>query len=109
MTLRIAYMGTPDFSVPALAALIEAGHEVACVYTQPPRPAGRGKKDRPSPVHAFAAERGIEVRHPASLRDSGLDPIYLDLRFAKCGTLAWWVWGRRRLDWQILPLLATLL
>jgi methionyl-tRNA formyltransferase len=69
MTFRIAYMGTPDFSVPALAALIEAGHEVACVYTQPPRPAGRGKKDRPSPVHAFAAERGIEVRHPASLRD----------------------------------------
>ena len=68
MTLRIAYMGTPDFSVPALAALIAAGHEVACVYTQPPRPAGRGKKDRPSPVHAFAAERGIEVRHPASLR-----------------------------------------
>jgi methionyl-tRNA formyltransferase len=68
MTLRIAYMGTPDFSVPALAALIEAGHEIACVYTQPPRPAGRGKKDRPSPVHAFAAERGIEVRHPASLR-----------------------------------------
>ena len=69
MTYRIAYMGTPDFSVEALAALIEAGHDVACVYTQPPRPAGRGKKDRPSPVHAFAAERGIEVRHPVSLRD----------------------------------------
>ena len=69
MTCRIAYMGTPDFSVGALAALIEAGHEVACVYSQPPRPAGRGKKDRPSPVHAFAAERGIEVRHPVSLRD----------------------------------------
>ena len=69
MTLRIAYMGTPDFSVPALAALIEAGHEVACIYTQPPRRAGRGKKDRPSPVHEFAAERGIEVRHPISLRD----------------------------------------
>ncbi len=69
MTYRIAYMGTPDFSVGALAALIEAGHEVACVYTQPPRPAGRGKKDRPSPVHEFAAERGIEVRHPELLRD----------------------------------------
>ena len=69
MTFRIAYMGTPDFSVAALAALIEAGHEVACVYTQPPRPAGRGKQDRPSPVHDFAAQRGIEVRHPVSLRD----------------------------------------
>lgn len=68
MTYRIAYMGTPDFSVGALTALIEAGHEVACVYTQPPRPAGRGRKDRPSPVHEFATERGIEVRHPASLR-----------------------------------------
>ena len=69
MTYRIAYMGTPDFSVGALTALIEAGHEVACVYTQPPRPAGRGRKARPSPVHEFAAEHGIEVRHPESLRD----------------------------------------
>jgi methionyl-tRNA formyltransferase len=69
MTLRIAFMGTPDFSVAALAALIAAGHEVACVYTQPPRPAGRGKKDRPSPVHEFAAGRGIEVRHPETMRD----------------------------------------
>jgi methionyl-tRNA formyltransferase len=68
MTFRIAFMGTPDFSVPALAALIDAGHEVVCAYTQPPRPAGRGKQERPSPVHRFAAERGIEVRHPASLR-----------------------------------------
>ena len=68
MTYRIAYMGTPDFSVAALAALIEAGHQVACVYTRPPRPAGRGKRDRPSPVHAFAAGRGIGVRHPESLR-----------------------------------------
>jgi len=68
MTYRIAYMGTPEFSVGAIAALIEAGHEVTCVYTQPPRPAGRGKKARPSPVHEFATERGIELRHPASLR-----------------------------------------
>jgi len=70
MTYRIAYMGTPDFAVPALAALLEARHEVACVYTQPPRPAGRGKKERRTPVHDFAAARGIEVRHPASLRDA---------------------------------------
>jgi methionyl-tRNA formyltransferase len=84
MTYRIAYMGTPDFSVGALAALIDAGHEIACVYTQPPRPAGRGKKDRPSPVHAFAAERGIEVRHPVSLRDEGEQAAFaaLDLDLA---------------------------
>lgn len=84
MTYRIAYMGTPDFSVGALAALIEAGHEVACVYSQPPRPAGRGKKDRPSPVHEFAAERGIEVRHPETLRDEAEQAAFaaLDLDLA---------------------------
>ncbi len=84
MTYRIAYMGTPDFSVAALAALIEAGHEIACVYTQPPRPAGRGKKDRPSPVQAFAADRGIEVRHPQSLRDEDEQAAFagLDLDLA---------------------------
>ena len=84
MTYRIAYMGTPDFSVAALAALIEAGHEVACVYSQPPRPAGRGKKDRPSPVHEFAAERGIEVRHPETLRDEAEQAAFaaLDLDLA---------------------------
>jgi methionyl-tRNA formyltransferase len=68
MTYRIAFMGTPEFALPALAALIEAGHEVACVYTQPPRPAGRGKMARATPVHAFAAINQIEVRHPESLR-----------------------------------------
>ena len=61
-------MGTPDFSVPALGALIGAGHEIACVYSQPPRPAGRGQKERPSPVHAEAEARGLLVRHPKSLR-----------------------------------------
>ncbi len=61
-------MGTPDFAVPALVALHEAGHEVACVYTQTPRPAGRGKKLRPSPVQAKAEELGLPVRHPKSLR-----------------------------------------
>ncbi len=50
MSLRIIYMGTPDFAVPALRALAEAGHEILCVYTQPPRPAGRGKRLMPSPV-----------------------------------------------------------
>lgn len=61
-------MGTPDFSVPALDALIAADHEVACVYTQPPRPAGRGKKDRPSPVQRRATELGLMVRHPKTLK-----------------------------------------
>ena len=63
-------MGTPDFSVPALRALQAAGHDIACVYTQPPRPAGRGKKDRPTPVHAAADALGIPVRHPQTLKTS---------------------------------------
>lgn len=67
--MRIVFLGTPDFSVPALAALIEDGHGVACVYSQPPAPRGRGQAPRPSPVHAFAASRGLSVRTPASLRD----------------------------------------
>ncbi len=66
--MRIIFMGTPDFAVPALAALHEAGHEVACVYTQPPRPAGRGKKLRPSPVQQKAEALGLTVRHPKSLK-----------------------------------------
>ncbi len=60
-------MGTPGFSVPVLEALA-AGHEIAAVYCQPPRPAGRGKKDRPSPVQARAEALGLPVRHPVSLR-----------------------------------------
>ena len=67
--LKLAYMGTPDFAVPSLAALVEAGHEVAAVYSQPPRRAGRGQKERPSPVHAWAAEHGLPVRTPSTLRD----------------------------------------
>src|SRR6056297_1379077 len=66
--MRIVFMGTPDFSVPVLDALIEAGHEIACVYCQPPRPAGRGKKDRPSPVQRRAEALGLPVRHPESLK-----------------------------------------
>jgi methionyl-tRNA formyltransferase len=68
--LRLAYMGTPDFAVPALRALISAGHDIACVYSQPPRPAGRGQKERLSPVHAFADAAGIPVRSPKTLRDA---------------------------------------
>lgn len=61
-------MGTPEFSVPVLDALVEAGHEIAAVYCQPPRPAGRGKKESPTPVHRRAAELGLPVRHPVSLK-----------------------------------------
>ncbi|MEC7257210.1 MAG: methionyl-tRNA formyltransferase [Pseudomonadota bacterium] len=66
--MRIVFMGTPDFSVPVLEALVDAGHDIACVYCQPPRPAGRGKKDRPTPVHARAEALGLPVRHPVSLK-----------------------------------------
>ncbi len=66
--MRVIFMGTPDFSVPALEALHDAGHEIVCVYTQPPRPAGRGKKDRPGPVHQRADALGVPVRHPVSLK-----------------------------------------
>jgi len=69
--MRLVFMGTPDFSVPALDALHAAGHEIACVYTQPPRAAGRGQLPRPSPVAARATALGLPVRHPESLRDPG--------------------------------------
>ena len=67
MRRRIIFMGTPDFSVPVLEALA-AEHEVVAVYCQPPRPAGRGKKDRPSPVQAKAEALGLPVRHPVRLK-----------------------------------------
>jgi methionyl-tRNA formyltransferase len=68
MSLRLAFMGSPAFALPQLDALLAAGHDVVCVYSQPPRPAGRGKQERRTPVHEFAAERGIEVRTPKSLK-----------------------------------------
>lgn len=67
-TFRIAFMGSPDFAVPALAALLARGRDVVCVYSQPPRPAGRGQTMRRTPVHVFADERGIEARTPKSLK-----------------------------------------
>jgi methionyl-tRNA formyltransferase len=66
--LRLAFMGSPDFSVPALHALHEAGHEIAAVYCQPPRPAGRGQKETPCPVHRAALEMGLPVRTPTRVR-----------------------------------------
>ena len=67
--MKIIFMGTPDFSVPVLGALAQQ-HEIVAVYCQPPRPAGRGKADRPSPVQARAEALGLVVRHPVSLRDA---------------------------------------
>ena len=67
--MRIAFLGTPDFALAALRRIVGAGHEVACVYSQPPSPRGRGQTLQPSPVHAFALEQGLLVRTPASMRD----------------------------------------
>ncbi|HTO41966.1 MAG TPA: methionyl-tRNA formyltransferase [Rhizomicrobium sp.] len=68
MTLRLAFMGTPDFAVPTLAALIAQGHDIAALYTQPPRPKGRGLSTEPSPVAKLGNAHGIEVRNPVSLK-----------------------------------------
>lgn len=68
MTMRIIFMGTPPFAVPTLAALHGAGHEIAAVYTQPPRPAQRGKRVQQSAVHDWADAHALPVRTPASLR-----------------------------------------
>lgn len=67
--MRLAFMGTPDFAVPSLAELVSSGHEIVAVYSQPPKPRGRGQQLQPSPVHAFAEGLGLEVRTPASMKD----------------------------------------
>jgi len=74
--MRIVFMGSPDFAVPSLDALIQAGHEVAAVYAQPPRPAGRGKADRETAVHRRAEQLGIEVRTPRTLRDEEQQALF---------------------------------
>ncbi len=79
MILRLVFMGTPEIAVPVLAALVEAGHRVICVYTQPPRPAGRGRREMRSPVHCFAADNGIEARCPETLRDPGVQADFAAL------------------------------
>jgi methionyl-tRNA formyltransferase len=78
--MRIIYMGTPDFAVPALTALAKAGHEIVAAYSQPPRPAGRGKALRPSPVHSQAEQMGIEVRTPLSLKDAEVQAAFAALK-----------------------------
>ena len=74
--MRLAFMGSPDFGVPILAALIDAGHHIAAVYCQPPRAAGRGQKSKPGPVYACAEAAGIDVHTPASLTDAGAQDTF---------------------------------
>jgi methionyl-tRNA formyltransferase len=79
--MRVIFMGTPDFAVPALVELTEAGHELVAVYTQPPRPGGRrGREVTPSPVQREAEARGIAVRHPVSLRNAEAQAEFAALR-----------------------------
>lgn len=77
--MRLAFMATPEFSVPALTALAAAGHDIACVYAQPPRGAGRGVRVRKAPVHEAAERLGIEVRTPATLKDTAVQQAFAAL------------------------------
>ena len=79
MPLRLAFMGTPDFAVPTLAELLAQGHEIACVYSQPPRPKGRGLALESGPVHKFATAAGLEVRTPLSLKDAEEQALFAAL------------------------------
>ena len=77
--MRIVFMGSPEFAVPSLEALVEAGHELVAAYCQPPRPAGRGKAERETAVHQRAEELGIEVRTPRTLRNEEEQKRFRDL------------------------------
>jgi methionyl-tRNA formyltransferase len=79
MSLRLAFMGTPDFAVPTLAALVENGHDLRAVYTQPARPKGRGLASEASPVAKLAASSGIEVRTPGSLKRGDAQQAFAEL------------------------------
>jgi methionyl-tRNA formyltransferase len=74
--LRLVFMGTPDFAVPTLAELIAQGHDIACVYCQPPRPKGRGLESEPTPVHKFALASKLAVRTPATLKDAEQQELF---------------------------------
>ena len=76
MTLRLVFMGTPAFSVPALEAVLAAGHDVAAVYSQPPRRAGRGMTETNGPIHAFAGTRGLTVLTPVSLKGQAEQEVF---------------------------------
>jgi len=77
--MRLAFMGTPEFAVPSLAELIASGHEIVAVYSQPPRPKGRGQKLTPSPVHAFAESMGLPVFTPESMKTAEAIEIFESL------------------------------
>lgn len=77
--MRLIFMGTPDFALPTLNALVDAGHDVVAVYSQPPRPANRGKRLTPSAVHARAEELGLEVRTPVSLKGTEEQAVFAAL------------------------------
>src|SRR5579871_6046489 len=79
MVLRLAFMGTPDFAVPTLAELIAQGHDIACVYSQPPRPKGRGMTLEPGPVHEFALSHKLPVRTPLSLKNAEQQELFAAL------------------------------
>ncbi len=78
--MRLAFFGTPDFSVPALEALVAGGHEIACVYTQPPRAVGRGEKERRSAVHEVAEKLSLTVRTPQTLKDDAVRADFTALK-----------------------------
>ena len=84
--MRLIFMGTPDFSVPTLEALIDAGHDIVAVYTQPPRPAGRGKKQQKSAVHRTAEKHGLTVYTPKSLKDPAEHQLINELK-ADCAVV----------------------
>ncbi len=87
--LRLAFMGTSDFATPTLRALADAGHDIAAVYTQPPRRTGRGRKEKPSPVHQAALELGLEVRTPESLKDGETQAAFTALGLDLCVVVAY--------------------
>ena len=78
--MRVVFMGTPDFAVPTLQALIDAGHDIPAVYTQPDKPKGRGHKLLPPPVKELAQKHGLPVHQPATLRDEAVQQEITALR-----------------------------
>jgi len=100
--MRLVFMGTPAFALPTLAALHAAGHEILAAYTQPPRPAGRGKQLRRSPVHEAAEALGIPVRHPPTLRDLEAQAELLGLPAEAAVVVAYGlILPRAVLDWPV--------
>jgi len=89
MTLRIVFMGTPEFSVPTLAEILGAGHEVVAAYCQRPRPAGRGMAERKSPVQVFAESAGIPVLTPKRLKYEAAQQVFASHKADVGGAVAY--------------------